>query len=77
MLSNDGKLEPTTESATPPVEISIAKGAKQRAALKIRKYRGLRKPRSSDPELWAIYNEVHGKGQREKRRSHRLPDPIV
>lgn len=32
-----------------------------------RAYRGLRKPRSDNPELWAIYNAVHEKGIREKR----------
>ena len=37
-----------------------------------RKYLGLRRPRSNDPALWAIYNEVHGKGVLEKRR-RRVP----
>jgi hypothetical protein len=31
-------------------------------------YMGLRKPRSNDPDLWALYNAVHGAGKREKRR---------
>ena len=78
MLLHDGETVPDTSSEIPMVEINttsanpkaagVLPNLTRRARVNQKVYRGLRRPRSNCPILWAKYNEVHNSGIREKRR---------
>ena len=62
------EINKTTESKILNVSPNLSiTGATRKRKYQPRPYNGLRRPRSDDPEKWAKYNEVHGKGVREKR----------